>query len=140
MGSKSADKMLEIIRGVIRSELEREDAVEMCEVRRVDDDGGCEVSLLSDPDLRTVRARNATALTLAEGDRAYLYKVGGKLSNSFIFAKPLPYAASSAPASGFRLDAAAVEILARLGYTILGTTEGLMDLSDGTDALGATTR
>ncbi len=138
MSSKSADKMLDIIRGVIRSELEGKDAVEMCEVRRVREDGTCEVRLLSDPDARTVMARNATALTLAEGDRAYIYKVGGKLSNAFVFAKPLPYAPKVVCAPGASLDSGIKEILARLGYTIIGTSEGLMDLSDGVCALGAT--
>lgn len=136
MNVKAADAMIDIIRGVIRSELDKRDGVEACEVRRLRSDGSCEVAPLSDPGSGTVSVANATALSLGEGDCVYLYKVGGRLSNSFVFAKPIPYSRKTASVSG--LEASVGKLLASLGYTVYGTSIGLIGLSDGSSALGAT--
>lgn len=88
---EASEMFVDLIRTLIREELSSQDSTEMCIIQNYDaitDRYG--VSVL--PDRRTVIPNiiNASKYHFNSGDIGVLYKMGGRLSNSFLIAKVNP--------------------------------------------------
>lgn len=82
-----AKGLVDIIRDVIRQELDRRDSTAIAVVESVNSDGTLNLFVL--PDTQTIISNivNQCRFNFKAGDTALLYLIGNRLSNSFVIAK-----------------------------------------------------
>ncbi len=84
----TANQMVDLIRGIIREEIGKQDSSEVCQVDSVNVDGSLNVRLLSDETGLLTNITNGTPFEFQSGDYAILYKIKNSLGNCFVFGKP----------------------------------------------------
>lgn len=138
--SRASDKLTDVIRGLIKAELAKEDSTAVCRVERKRKDGHYDVSLLSNPgeSFRTV-PNGAFADDLEEGDYAYLYKIKNNSANSFIIAAIKPYAPARAAIQRGASSRYRPTTSSSMGYSVIGTSETAPQCADDSGLLGYTT-
>lgn len=86
-----SESLVELIRELVREELQKKDATEYCTILSTQPWAGTmTVSLLSDPDTTLPNIINASKYTFESGDVGVLYKIGNELNNCFVIAKVTP--------------------------------------------------
>lgn len=84
---KSAKSMLDLIRELIKQQLDAKDQVALCQVASLGSDGMCNVYVVPD-DANVIHGiPNKFGFELSPGDYVYVYKVGNSFSQSFVLAK-----------------------------------------------------
>lgn len=87
------DMFIDLIRSIVREELEGKDSTEICVIQGYDSLWDkYSVSILPDRSTVIPNIINASKYKFDIGDMAVIYKMGNKLSNAFLIAKvnPIP--------------------------------------------------
>lgn len=79
-----ADNMVDIIRGVVREEINKTDSTILCQVKNIRSNNSADVIPVSDRSLILKNIPNMTKFDLSVGDYVYLYKINNQLDNSFV--------------------------------------------------------
>ena len=88
---KAADEMVDIIRDIIRQELNGTDSTVLCQVSSKTDDNHYNLFVVPDGDRIIENVVNMTKFDLDPGDLCYVYKIGNRLANAFICYKLTPF-------------------------------------------------
>lgn len=84
---KDASSFVEVIRSIIRQELENKDQTAICVVESANQDGTLNLYVLPDRQNVIKNVVNQCRFNFGPGDTALLFKVDNRLSNSFVVAK-----------------------------------------------------
>lgn len=79
-----ADNMVDIIRGIVREEINKTDSTILCQVKNIRSDNSADMIPVSDQSLILKNIPNMTKFSLSVGDYVYLYKINNQLDNSFV--------------------------------------------------------
>lgn len=79
-----ADNMVDIIRGIVREEINKTDSTILCQVKNIRSDNSADMIPVSDRSLILKNIPNMTKFSLSVGDYVYLYKINNQLDNSFV--------------------------------------------------------
>lgn len=79
-----ADNMVDIIRDIVREEVNKTDSTLLCRVKNIYSENAVDVIPVSDKTLILHNIPNMTKYDLSIGDYVYIYKIGNQLDNSFI--------------------------------------------------------
>lgn len=79
-----ADSMVDIIRGIVREEINKTDSTLLCCVKNIYSENAVDVIPVSDKTLILHNIPNMTKYNLNIGDYVYIYKVNNQLDNSFV--------------------------------------------------------
>lgn len=79
-----ADNMVDIIRGIVREEINKTDSTILCQVKNIRSDNSADMIPVSDRSLILKNIPNMTKFDLSVGDYVYLYKINNQLDNSFV--------------------------------------------------------
>ena len=79
-----ADNMVDIIRGVVREEINKTDSTILCQVKNIRSNNSADMIPVSDRSLILKNIPNMTKFDLSVGDYVYLYKINNQLDNSFV--------------------------------------------------------
>lgn len=79
-----ADSMVDIIRGIVREEINKTDSTLLCQVKNIYSENAVDVVPMSDRKLLLHNVPNMTKFDLNIGDYVYVYKINNQLDNSFI--------------------------------------------------------
>lgn len=88
---KAANELVDVIREVIRQEINRLDSTILCQVQAIKGDDHYDVSIVPDDKTYLRNVVNMTKFDLSVGDYVYVYKIKNQLSNCFICYKITPY-------------------------------------------------
>lgn len=86
----NAKIFVEEIRKIIDQHTQRLSKEKICEIDSVNEDGTLNVYIENDMSNVVHNVVNESRYNFKKGDRGYIYLIGGKLSNSFVFAKCSP--------------------------------------------------
>lgn len=87
MENSLAKEFTNIIKTLIKTELENQDRVVPCQIVQVNENGTVNVTLVSDPSIIFKDIVNESIHTFKIQDYAYLYMIKGDPANAFIIAK-----------------------------------------------------
>lgn len=79
-----ADSMVDIIRGIVREEINKTDSTLLCRVKNIYSKNAVDVIPVSDKTLILHNIPNMTKYDLNIGDYVYIYRVNNQLDNSFV--------------------------------------------------------
>lgn len=79
-----ADSMVDIIRGIVREEINKTDSTLLCRVKNIYSENAVDVIPVSDKTLILHNIPNMTKYDLNIGDYVYIYRVNNQLDNSFV--------------------------------------------------------
>lgn len=79
-----ADSMVDIIRGIVREEINKTDSTLLCCVKNIYSENAVDVVPVSDKTLILHNIPNMTKYDLNIGDYVYIYRVNNQLDNSFV--------------------------------------------------------
>ena len=84
---KTAKSMLDLIKELIKQQLDNKDQVALCQIASPGSDGRYNIYVVPD-DANVIHGiPNKFGFDLDTGDYVYVYKVGNQFAQSFIFAK-----------------------------------------------------
>lgn len=84
---KSAKSMLDLIKQLIKQQLDEKDQVALCQIASPGSDGTYNIYVVPDDSNVIHGIPNKFGFDLSTGDYVYVYKVGNHFAQSFIFAK-----------------------------------------------------
>lgn len=84
---KTAKSMLDLIRELIKQQLDNKDQVALCQIASPGSDGRYNIYVVPDDANVIHNIPNKFGFDLSTGDYVYVYKVGNQFAQSFIFAK-----------------------------------------------------
>lgn len=79
-----ADSMVDIIRGIVREEINKTDSTLLCRVKNIYSENAVDVIPVSDKTLILHNIPNMTKYDLNIGDYVYIYRINNQLDNSFV--------------------------------------------------------
>lgn len=79
-----ADSMVDIIRGIVREEINKTDSTLLCCVKNIYSENAVDVVPVSDKTLTLHNIPNMTKYNLNIGDYVYIYRINNQLDNSFV--------------------------------------------------------
>ena len=87
---KAANELVDIIREVIKQELNKIDTTVLCQIEAIKGNDRYDVSIVPDNSTFIRNVVNMTKFDLQVGDYVYIYKIKNQLSNSFICYNIIP--------------------------------------------------
>lgn len=84
---RESEFFVDLIRNLIRDELDKRDSTALATVDRVGDGTKVDIRLISSPDVLIPNIVNASKYELNVGDIVVVYKINNKMNNAFIIAK-----------------------------------------------------
>lgn len=86
----SANNFINLLRDMIREELNKRDSTSVCVIDSVNPDGTLNIYILPDRSTLFKNILNASKYTFAAGEVGVLYKIRNQINNSFVIAKYKP--------------------------------------------------
>lgn len=81
---RAANEMVNVIRELVKQEVDRMDTTVLCEVVSQEDDNHYSVYVLPDRETVVSNITNMTTYNLLPGDFCYVYKIKNSFANAFI--------------------------------------------------------
>lgn len=100
-------ELVDIVREIVKDEINQKDASTLCTVKSVNEDQTLNISLPSDDSTIISNIYNCSSYTFKSGDVAVLYKIGNKLNNAFVIAKPTTEIPARSAGNNFFLNGGA---------------------------------
>ena len=88
---RAANELVDIIRDVVRQELNKIDSTILCQVKAIKGEDHYDVAIVPDDQTYLRNVVNMTKFDLEVGDYVYVYKIKNQLGNCFICYKVTPY-------------------------------------------------